>query len=122
MPERLRIEWTGLVPALACAVYVAAHAMAEVGVPIDIAPGDLIPALELLSKQAAVDLVYEPRHLKSFRTDGMKGTDMPQEAVRLVLQGTPLELRRTCVEPGSSVSRARCGASRYLGEIISADG
>jgi len=93
MRRRLLAECISLLSTLVCAALVTVQAMSEPATPIDIPAGDLIPALELLSKQAVVDLVYEPRGLKSFRTQGVKGTYTPREATRLLLRGTPLELR-----------------------------
>jgi outer membrane receptor protein involved in Fe transport len=79
--------------AFACAISFAAHAIADSPKRLDIAAGELVTALESLSKQAAVELVYQPEQLKQYRTDGVRGTYEPQEAVRILLKGTPLELR-----------------------------
>src|SRR2546430_17018441 len=79
--------------AFVCGVSFSAHAMADAPKPINVPPGELVSALESLSKQAAVELVYQPEQLRSFRTRGVKGTYTPQDAVRILLKGTPLELR-----------------------------
>jgi iron complex outermembrane recepter protein len=79
--------------AVACAISMSAHAMADTPKQINVPAGDLVAALESLAKQAEVDLVYQPEQLKSFRTKGVKGSYEPKDAVRLLLKGTPLELR-----------------------------
>jgi iron complex outermembrane receptor protein len=79
--------------AFVCSVSFAAHAMADPAKPVDVPAGNLVPALEALAKQEAVELLYQPEQLKSFYTHGVKGSYTPQDAVRLLLKGTPLELR-----------------------------
>src|SRR5690349_14885347 len=79
--------------ALICSVAFAAHAIADAPKRIEVPAGELVVALETLSRQAAVDLVFQPDQLKSFRTDGVSGTYTPQDAIRILLKGTPLELR-----------------------------
>ena len=78
--------------AVACAISFSAHALADPK-PVNIPAGNLVPALEVLEKQAAIELVFQPEQLKSFRTQGVIGTYEPKDAVRLLLKGTPLELR-----------------------------
>jgi len=79
--------------ALAWSVSLAAHAFADAPRHLEVAAGDLVRALESLSKQAEVELVYQPDQLRKFRTGGLNGTYEVQDAVRLLLKGTPLELR-----------------------------
>ena len=83
----------GTLIAFVCCASFTAHAMADSPKPINVPPGELVSALETLSKQAAVELVYQPAQLKSFRTGGVKGTYTPEAAIRILLKGTPLELR-----------------------------
>jgi iron complex outermembrane receptor protein len=83
----------GTLIAFVCCVSFSAHAMADTPRPINVPAGELVTALETLSKQAAVELVYQPAELKSFRTGGVKGTYTPEAAIRILLKGTPLELR-----------------------------
>ncbi|MDY6946443.1 MAG: TonB-dependent receptor [Pseudomonadota bacterium] len=71
----------------------AAYAVADIPKRIDVPAGELVAALETLSRQAAVDLVFQPDQLKSFRTDGVSGTYSPEDAIRILLKGTPLQLR-----------------------------
>src|SRR5579862_6664764 len=79
--------------AVAWAMSWSIHAMANGPTQLNIPAGELIPALEALEKQAAIDLVFQPEQLKSFHTRGVKGAYEPRDAVRLLLKGTPLELR-----------------------------
>ena len=79
--------------AFVCCVSFTAHARADSPRPINVPAGELVTALETLSKQAAVELVYQPAQLKSFQTSGVKGTYTPEAAIRILLKGTPLELR-----------------------------
>src|SRR2546429_4556361 len=79
--------------AFVCCVSFTAHARADSPRPINVPAGELVTALETLSKQAAVELVYQAAQLKSFRTGGVKGTYTPEAAIRILLKGTPLELR-----------------------------
>src|SRR6202789_113254 len=78
---------------VAWAVSLSAHAMADVPKQIDIPAGELVAALESLAKQSTVDLVYQPAQLKTFHTGGLKGQYTPEAAIRILLKGTPLELR-----------------------------
>lgn len=79
--------------ALACAISFSVHAMADTARQIAIPAGDLRQGLLQLSKEYGVELVYEPALLKSYRTAGVKGNYTAPDAVRLLLKGTPLELR-----------------------------
>ena len=78
--------------AVACTLSFSAHAIADPR-QINIPAGDLVPALEILEKQAAIELVFQPSQLKSFHTMGVTGVYEPKDAVRILLKGTPLELR-----------------------------
>jgi len=66
--------------------------MAETPRQVDVPAGDLAAALDSLSRQAAVDLVYQPEQVKSVHTEGVKGKYTANAAVRILLKGTPLEL------------------------------
>src|SRR6267154_6737818 len=91
MLKTLMIKST-LVAFVCCASFTV-HARADSPKPINIPAGELVTALETLSKQAAVELVYQPAQLKSFRTGGVRGTYTPEAAIQILLKGTPLELR-----------------------------
>ena len=79
--------------ALACSVVGATSALAAAPRQIDVAPGDLVTAIESLSRQADVEIVYQSEQLKGLRTAGVKGTLTTQEAVRKLLLGTRLQVR-----------------------------
>jgi iron complex outermembrane recepter protein len=111
MLQRIMIKSTLLV--VACCISLVAHARADAPTQINVAPGELAAALESLSKQVAVELVYQPKELKDFKTKGVNGIYTTEAAVRLLLKGTPLELR---VDPSGAMLIAPVGTSgsRYL--------
>jgi iron complex outermembrane recepter protein len=79
--------------AVACALSLSVHAMADGSKKVEIPAGDLRPALLQFSKIFGVELFYQPSQLDHFHTAGVKGSYTPEAAVRLLLKGTPLELR-----------------------------
>jgi iron complex outermembrane receptor protein len=79
--------------AVACAISLSAHAMADSPKNIEIPAGNLRPALLQLSKTFGVELFYQPSQLDHVHTAGVKGNYTPEAAVRLLLKGTPLDLR-----------------------------
>ncbi len=60
---------------------------------LQIPAGPLVAALEVLQKQSNLELVYRADQLSSYRTAGVTGTYTAQEAVRIILRGTPLQIR-----------------------------
>jgi iron complex outermembrane receptor protein len=83
----------GALAALVCTISMCAYAMADAPRPINVPPGDLATALELVSKKTGVELVFNPQQIKGIHTKGVSGTLSSQEAVRKLLEGTKLELR-----------------------------
>src|SRR6266404_344364 len=79
--------------AIACAIYMSAHAMADTPKKVDIPAGDLRQALLQLSKQYGADLVYRPEQVAGLKTHGAHGELTTKQAVSLLLEGTPLEVR-----------------------------
>jgi iron complex outermembrane receptor protein len=79
--------------AVAWAISFSVYAMATAPTQMDIPAGNLVPALEALKKQAAIELVFQPEQLRSFHTKGAKGAYEPKQAVLLLLKGTPFEVR-----------------------------
>ena len=57
---------------------------------INIAPGDLAAALEILAKQSGVEFVYSAEQVKGLRTRGVEGEFTAKEAVIKLLEGTRL--------------------------------
>jgi iron complex outermembrane recepter protein len=60
--------------AVAWAMSLSVHAMANGPAQLNIPAGNLVPALEALERQAVVELVFQPDQLKSFCIKGVKGT------------------------------------------------
>jgi iron complex outermembrane receptor protein len=107
------VTFRSTLAAVAWAISFSVFAMANGPTRVDIPAGNLVPALEALEKQVAIELVFQPEQLKSFRTKGVKGTYEPKDAVRLLLKGTSLELRTdptgamVIVQSHTAVSRAQ---------------
>ena len=74
------------------ATCVGGYARADSPKPVNVPPGDLTAALELLEKQSGVEIIYRPELLKGIRTNGVKGTLSSEEAVTRLLKGTKLKL------------------------------
>ena len=103
--------------AVACALSFSAYAIADPPRQVNIPAGDLIPALEVLEKQAAIELVFQPQQLKAFHTGGVTGTYEPKDAVKILLKGLPLELRTdstgamVIVLPGAKLTASALAAA-----------
>ncbi|MBL8270216.1 TonB-dependent receptor [Steroidobacter sp.] len=59
---------------------------------VDIPAGDLVTALNTLVKQSGADLVYRPEQVQGVATKGVRGNLSVPDAIRLLLQGTKLQL------------------------------
>ena len=94
---------------LICSVSLAVYARAEEPIQVNVLPGELVPALESLSKQVAVELVYQPEQLKEFKTKGVSGVYTAEAAVRILLKGTPLELQ---TDPSGAMVIAPAGKEK----------
>jgi iron complex outermembrane recepter protein len=131
------MTFRSMLAAVACAISFSAHAIADPR-QLDVPAGELIPALEALEKQAAIEIVYQPEQLKSLRTKGVKGTYEPKAAVQLLLKGTTLELRTdptgamviaphtpsttsTAVAAGAAVAAQEPGPDQKEGKTSSSD-
>ena len=68
----------------------SAVALADPVKSIDVPPGDLVTALDLLATQAGVECVYSAPQLKGLRTSGVRGNLTAEEAVKKLLEGTNL--------------------------------
>jgi iron complex outermembrane receptor protein len=79
--------------ALSTMLSVAAYAIADAPKRVDIPAGELSGALLQLSKQYGTELVYRPEQVHGLKTHGAHGQFTTEQAVTLLLQGTPLELR-----------------------------
>jgi iron complex outermembrane receptor protein len=98
----------GALIAIACAISMSAHAIADTPKQIDIPAGELRSALLQLSKTFGVELLYQPGQLKDFSTKGVRGTYTPDAAIRILLRGIPLELR---TDPSGAMLIAPHGVS-----------
>ncbi len=78
--------------ALACTLSLAAHAMADAPRQLAVPAGDLVAALQSLSRQVDVHLVYQPQQLAGLKTRGFSGLLTAQEAVSKLLHGTKLQV------------------------------
>src|ERR1700722_7352754 len=88
-----RMNMRSTMAAVARALSYSPYAIADQPRKVQIPAGDLIQALEVLEKQAAIELVFQPQQLKAFHTGGVTGTYEPKDAVKILLKGLPLELR-----------------------------
>ena len=78
--------------ALAAALSLSAHALADAPKKVDVPAGDLTTALETLAKQSGVEFVYSAEQLKGIHTNGVSGNFTPEKAVLKLLKGTKLKL------------------------------
>jgi outer membrane receptor protein involved in Fe transport len=76
-----------------CSALIATLALAEEMKPIDVPAGDLIVALKAFARQTGVEVVYRTDRLEGMRTQGVKGTLSPQDALARILEGTALALK-----------------------------
>jgi len=83
---------SGLV-AFACSISVCAFAVAETPKSIDVPAGSLGAALDLISKQAGVELIFRPEQVEGLHTNGVTGSLSAHEAVKKLLEGTQLQVR-----------------------------
>src|SRR5690349_9752615 len=79
--------------AVVCSISLSAYAIADTQLSINVPAGDLLSALQSLARQADVELVYQTGILKGLHTRGVSGTLSAQDAVRKLLEGTPLQVR-----------------------------
>lgn len=78
--------------AIACAVALSAHAMADTPGKVDVPAGELAAALQKLAEQSGVEFVYSVDQLKGVRTLGVHGEYTIENAVTKLLEGTKLKL------------------------------
>lgn len=88
MPRPVRSPVGLLVAALF--LFAAAPTMADALKRVNVPPGDLTVALELLEKQSGLEIIYPPELLKGLRTGGVRGLLPPKEALKQLLKGTSL--------------------------------
>lgn len=86
---------TGLVCALVLAAIPVTGLHAEVhdAIPIDLPAGELDTALQRLSEQLSLQVLYELDAVRAFKVKSIKGTLQPEAALRRLLKGTDLSWR-----------------------------
>lgn len=113
-----------------CSASLAMSALADSPTSVDVPPGDLAAALDVLAKQASANLVYEASKMQGLKTQGVSGHFTPREAVEKLLEGTSLRLStdeatgammiaapKTSERATSQIGRAReSGASIQLAQ------
>lgn len=85
--------------AVACALSMTAHAVADTPKTVNVVAGNLSDALETLAKQCGVDVIYPSSHLKGLTTEGVSGVLETRAAFQELLRGTRLVMK----EEGGSV-------------------
>ena len=60
----------------------------------EIDAGDLRPALVAYAAQSGVQLIYKIEDIRGLSTKGLKRTMAPDEALQVLIEGTPLKIRR----------------------------
>jgi len=78
--------------ALLWGIALSANAFAESPQSIDVPPGGLAEALKTLANQADVELMFRGDEVEGIKTQGVRGTLLPSEAVSILLKGTNLSL------------------------------
>lgn len=99
-----------------------ASALADTPKPIDVPAGALGAALELIAKQAGVELVFRPEQVRGLHTNGVTGTFSAQEAVKKLLEGTPLELRSDEATGAMMIGRDAPPAAPARGKPVATGG
>lgn len=92
MPKARRLR--AALAAIICSALLAAMAEAEAPQvqPIEVPAGDLITALETLSRQIGVSLIYQPEQMQGMTTDGVRGVLTVRDAVLQLVRGTALRM------------------------------
>ncbi|HEY5759336.1 MAG TPA: TonB-dependent receptor plug domain-containing protein, partial [Steroidobacter sp.] len=91
--QTARILWSAIaVAALAALAATAVRAETPPAQLFEIPAGELVRALEVLSRQIPVSLIYQPDQMRGVKTDGVSGVLTPREAVLQLLRGSTLQL------------------------------
>lgn len=78
------------VSALTMALAAAQAVYANEARPWEVPAGDLVTALEILARQADIELVYDAQQLRGMTTGGVTGEMTPDRALVQLLEGTSL--------------------------------
>jgi outer membrane receptor protein involved in Fe transport len=93
--------------ALICTIFLSANAIAGGLKHLEVPAGDLAVALQKLAEQCGVEFIYSVDQLKGLKTKGLHGDYEPKEAIRVLIQGTGLELK---TEPNGAILIGMPGA------------
>ena len=74
--------------AIACAISLSAHAMADTARKIDVPAGELTIALQQLARQSGAELIYFADQLEGIHTNGVQGEYTAEKAAAKLLEGT----------------------------------
>jgi iron complex outermembrane recepter protein len=107
--------------AVACALSLSAHAIADSPKQIDVPAGELVTALESLARQADVSLIYQAKQLAGIHTRGVHGSLTPQEAVTKLLEGTKFHIRTDATSGAMLIERPGSNSAAASGEGRNAD-
>src|ERR1700679_2528124 len=77
---------------IVCCVFLGSLSLAADLQRVEIAAGDLSTALQSLTKQTGIELVYQTEAIKGVKTKGVSGTLSPVDALTKLLEGTGLKL------------------------------
>lgn len=114
--------------ALACLMWVVTHAMADEHKSVNVPAGDLIVALKSYARQSGVELVYRTEQLEGLRTRGVSGTLSPEEAIKKLIEGTPLSVKvdtsgamliappKTSASPSATLKSPPSGMNDHAGD------
>lgn len=83
-----------------CAATLSAPAVAETPQAVDVPAGELTAALQTLATQVDAELMFRSEELVGVRTQGVRGTLLPSEAIQQLLKGTDLKI---IVDPDGAV-------------------
>lgn len=99
--------------AVACALSMTAHALADTPETVNVAAGNLVDALEILAKQRGVDVIYPSSQLRGLTTEGVSGLLETRAAFQELLKGTRLVVK----EEGGSILILGASTSSVEGVI-----
>jgi iron complex outermembrane recepter protein len=100
--------------ALACGLSLSARSTAQTVYHLDIAPGDLTSALELLARQTHVEFIYSADETKGLSTRGVRGDVSAAAAVEMLLEGTNLVVK---VDPSGALLITRSASTALKSPI-----
>lgn len=83
-----------VINALACVLAISGTALADAAHELNVPAGELTDALSILARQADVELVFQQEQVQGFRTEGLRGSYAVEEAIRILVKGTALQVHK----------------------------